>query len=300
LLCSALLLVAAEARADAPRSLSVQVDPAACPNPTEVAAAFATLFSQTELLFVGAPAAAQAVFVDLGARYRVEVAGHARTIEDPDRRCPERARTAAVFAFLTLEPPVMQVPPPPPSPQPQQSQPPPKVRRSVAVQLQAGGLFESAPRTGADHSLFLGGGELRLAVGARHLAGVLAIDGVSPVHMIFPAASVRLMRVPVDVGLRAFFARGPLFGAIDLSLALAASIYDAEAAPGATERTRLDVGGRLGVWGARTWGRWGAYLGLHLVVYARPYDLYVQPAGLVGTSPFVWLGASAGLFWKIR
>jgi hypothetical protein len=118
--------------------------------------------------------------------------------------------------------------------------------------------------------------------------------------MNFPAASVRLMRVPVDLGLRAFFERGPLFGAIDLSLALAASIYDAEATPGATERTRLDVGGRLGVWGARTWGRWGAYLGLHLVVYGRPYDLYVQPAGLVGTSPFVWLGASAGLFWKIR
>jgi len=120
------------------------------------------------------------------------------------------------------------------------------------------------------------------------------------VQMNFPSASVRLTRLPVDVGLRAFFERGPLFGAIDLSLALAASIYDAEAAPSGTERTRLDVGGRLGLWGARTWGRWGAYFGLHLIVYGRAYDLYVQPAGLVGTSPFVWLGASAGLLWKIR
>jgi hypothetical protein len=102
----------------------VQVDAADCPNPTEVAAAFATLFSQTELRFVRTPAAAQVVFVDLGARYRVEVAGHARTIEDPDRRCPERARTAVVFAFLTLEPPVMQVPPSQVPPSHVPSQPP--------------------------------------------------------------------------------------------------------------------------------------------------------------------------------
>jgi hypothetical protein len=249
------------------------------------------------LVFEAQDTPARLKISDLGASYRVELDGGERTIEDPERRCPERARTTAVFVVLALEPPAMSVP------EPSAKKPEPSAKEPLAIQLQIGGLFQAAPRTDPNNSLFVGGGELRLAIGARYLAAVLGAGGTSPAEMRFssiPPAKVRLIQIPFDIGARAFLERGRFFGAIDLSLVIAASIFDALGVPGAIQRTRLDLGVRLGILAARQWGRLGGFLGIHVVVYPRPYDLFITPQGQLGSTPAFWIGATAGALWKIR
>lgn len=286
---AALSLTSRVAGAELPPSLSIHLAPTGCPGREELASALRRLLPRTELVFAAQDAPGRLQVSDLGASYRIELDGRERTIEDPERRCPERARTTAVFVFLTLEPPAM-------------SAPEPSAKKPLAVQLQVGGLFQAAPRGGPNNSLFIGGGELRVAIGARHFAAVAAAGGTSPAEMRFastPPGKVRLIQIPFDVGVRAFVERGRFFGAIDLSLAMAASIYDALGVAAAVQRTRLDLGARLGVLAARQWGRLGGFLGIHAVVYPRPYDLFVAPQGQLGSSPAFWIGATGGILWRI-
>jgi hypothetical protein len=289
-LWAALSLTSRVAWAELPPSLSIHLASTDCPSREELATALGRLLPRTQLLFEAQNANGRLKISDLGASYRVELDGRERTIEDPERRCPERARTTAVFVFLTLEPPAMSVPEP-------------SAKKPFSIQLQIGGLFQAAPRGEPNNSLFVGGGELRLAIGARYLAAVLAAGGTSPAEMRFssiPPGKVRLIQIPFDIGVRAFLERRRFFGAIDLSVAIAASIYDALGVPGAIQRTRLDLGARLGILAARQWGRLGGFLGIHAVVYPRPYDLFVAPQGQLGSSPAFWIGATVGVLWKVR
>jgi hypothetical protein len=49
-------------------------------------------------------AAAEILIRDQGASWSIEVRGRSASYSDPDRHCAERARVAAVFAALALEP----------------------------------------------------------------------------------------------------------------------------------------------------------------------------------------------------
>jgi hypothetical protein len=290
---AALSLTSRVGWAELPPSLAIHLAPTDCPSREELASALGRLLPRTQLVFEAQNAKGRLKISDLGASYRVELDGRERVIEDPEHRCPERARTTAVFVFLTLEPPSMNVPEPTAK----------TAKKPLSIQLQIGALFQAAPRSGPNNSLFVGGGELRLAIGARNFAAVLAAGGTSPAEMRFssiPPGKVRLIQIPFDIGVRAFLERGRFFGAIDLSLAIAASIYDALGVPGGIQRSRLDLGVRLGILAARQWGRLGGFLGIHAVVYPRPYDLFVAPQGRLGSSPILWIGATAGVLWNIQ
>jgi hypothetical protein len=110
----ALASSAAAARAERP---AVAIDGAAsasCPAPEAVAREIASLLpSRRVLLGPAEPGAVAVRVVDLGGRYLVEVGEHGaargveRRFDDAARRCAERARAAAVFVTLALEPPAL-------------------------------------------------------------------------------------------------------------------------------------------------------------------------------------------------
>jgi len=54
--------------------------------------------------------------VDLGAAFQVVVAGRVRAYQDEARDCTHRARVAAVFVALTIDPASIAMPPPAPPP----------------------------------------------------------------------------------------------------------------------------------------------------------------------------------------
>ena len=98
------------------------VGESACPRPQEVLAALRTLIPADRLdrrltASGGAPFVVQ--LIDLGIRYRIVAAGSMREYRDEARDCAYRARVAAVFVALTLDP---GAPPPPPPAAPSSSQ----------------------------------------------------------------------------------------------------------------------------------------------------------------------------------
>ena len=80
---------------------------------------------------------------DLGDAFEVTVGGQVQRYADAARDCAERARVAAVFVALAMNPPSLEPPrPPPPVPPPavQQPQPPPAPeRRSELAVRRCGG-----------------------------------------------------------------------------------------------------------------------------------------------------------------
>jgi hypothetical protein len=109
-----------------------------------------------------ARAAAPAVeLVDLGAPFQVVVGGRVREYRDEARDCAQRARVAAVFVAMTIDPASIAAPPPPPPPPPPAAAPgaPPGARLGVAAAVDSG--------LGSSGVVVQGGLDLRLAAGRR-------------------------------------------------------------------------------------------------------------------------------------
>src|SRR6185369_14020236 len=101
-----------------------------CPNAQLVIAALQTSLPSTRVVLdLKVPDELPLVeIVDEGARYRVRAGNAARGFSDPERRCTERARAAAVFATLVLAPAALLTAPEPepaPAPVPPPAPPPP-------------------------------------------------------------------------------------------------------------------------------------------------------------------------------
>ena len=109
LVAAVLVLAGARPAAAAPsREVVVVASAAACPSPRALAAALGA-YLPSRRVRVGGPAAgaAEVRVADLGKRYAVQVKGERKEFDDPRRRCGERARAAAVFASVALEPPTV-------------------------------------------------------------------------------------------------------------------------------------------------------------------------------------------------
>lgn len=277
-------------------SFEVEAD-GACPAREAVRAALLPVVSTTPTVAQPAPRVS-----DLGPRFAVVAAGQTGVFVDERRDCVERARVAAVFIALALNPPVpparppvvVAAPPPPP--------PPPVVparRRWFSAALLA--RFDGAEAgSGADVD-GTWGGEIRGALGRGALGLSVTAGMLAPTVSTFGAVTVRQQRFPLSVALalqRDLPARFRL--AADAGVALVPFTLEGQGLETVQPATRFDVGARLSVelrfppLGRRLTPVWG----LHAEYFPRTYALVVDPLGDVGTSSNLWLGTSLGLAFE--
>jgi hypothetical protein len=235
---------------------------------------------------------------DLGARYTVQFAGQTATYLDPERRCDERARSAAVFVAILHEHPPRgsadgATPPPAAGPGAR-----PRPRPVWHADLEAGGAFDLAPRSGPPGGEYAGGGALRLAFGARWLAASLGLKVLSPVTLWFaalPRNQVRLLRLPLDVSLRAALRRGPCEGIGELGLLVSVALATLES-PEAQQLARAAVGVHAAL-GLRLWpsSRVAPFLSAVADVTPVPSRLSLEGGQPFGAVPALWIGGTLGL-----
>ncbi len=228
--------------------------------------------------------------VDLGSAFRVGVNGRQREYRDDSRDCERRARVAAIFVGIALG-----------LPQPS-NQPATEVGRGVATprppaatkQIEVSVATETGLASGYHVTLL--GAALRLALGAGRLKGVAGLAVLAPAEVTISAVSVRQAHVPVDVGLRMDMHKGSLELSIDAGLCAGLLWVRAVAVPGPETATIFEWGGKTSVLlRYRASGHFAPFVGGAAQVVAVPFDLYVLPGGVIGRSPRLWLGATAGV-----
>ena len=257
------------------------------------------------------PETARVSVVDLGETYRVAVKadGRARTrlFRDPARDCEQRARFAAVFIVLTLLPPELAFPqppaeaPPPAPPPPRPAVPPvvpivpPPAPRRWRLELTA--LLEGAPAVAVGPSVLATGGEVRAVRALGAVALALGVGLEPRASFSISGLDARETRVPIDVSLRLQRGLGGLELAGEVGIVAAPLHAEGLGTAKPTSGTRLDGGVRFGAAFrfARPGARVAPFLGLHLVLFPWPYEITADPAGGLGTTPVLWLGARAGL-----
>jgi len=263
-----------------------------CPSGPAVTAALLPVIGN-----VSVPANAAPRVADLGDRFEAAAAGQSGLYVDAARDCVERARVAAVFIALALNPPSFQSSPrpsPPPVPKP--------ARRTwfqvgAAARLDGASAGNSPPAT-----VLVWGAELSLAAGHGLFGGAMALgaleSSVANFSRFNPTVAVREQRFPFSASLRfqdQLAARLRL--AAELGAALVLVTFKAEDLQMTSSAVRLDVGLRAAVHLRLPVAvhRFAPVVGLHAEYFPKPYKLDVDPIGTVGSSSRFWLGATAGV-----
>lgn len=277
-----------------------------CPAARDVVAELGAVLPRTRVSTTddAAPAteAVTASIIDEGERVRIRVATDERVFEDAGRACGERARTAAVFIGLVLDPPSFPEAKPAPSPPPAKPAPPsPKpARRAVPLTLELGPLLQAAPASDAAQLPVAGGFGGRLAWG-RALGVSAGAAFLLPTRLALPAADARLVWLPFDVAARATRESGPVALSAELGPELALLFASGERVSNPRTSLRLEVGARGAL--SFTWGmssQFGAFFTLFGVWRPKPYSFRVNPGLPSGTTPSLWVGAALGLSFRSR
>lgn len=276
------------------------VGTATCPSREDVAAALRAILPGLVLASDPADANVTVELTELRGGHRVSAGDAQRTFSDPDARCAERARKAAVFAALVLDPPSVAGAPPNPPPVPPRPVAPTSRRGVPWVQLEVGAVFDAAPRR-ASNSLLSGGGQLALFIGARNVGAVVAVGGLSPTTLELAGARASLQRVPVDLAVRGQLVRGRWTLALDLGVVLTTQITEGVGLPASRRETRLEPGLRLGAKvQLRAWRQLAPFVAVRGEYVPVPSDLVVPGQGVVGTAPMFWVTTVAGLAVRLR
>jgi hypothetical protein len=299
------------ARAAPPKTLQLRSN-SSCPSATDVVSELAPLMAHTRVSAddgSGSPGGstppdgASASIDDQGDRVRIRVASEERVFKDAVRSCGERARTAAVFIGLVLDPPIFPEaapkppPPPPPSPRPVEARP---QAPATPLVLELGPLLQAAPISDAAQLPLAGGFGGRLAWG-RSLGIAVGAAFLLPTRLALPAADARVVWLPFDVSLRATRETGPVALSAELGPELALLFASGDRVKNPRTSTRLEGGARGAL--SLTWGmssQLGAFVTLFGVWRPVPYRFRVNPDLPSGTTPPVWLGASLGLSLRTR
>ncbi len=267
-------------------------------------AELAPLLPHTRVSANGGPATnegASASIEDEGDRVRIRVTTEERVIKDAGRSCGERARTAAVFIGLVLDPPIFAEarPPaaPPRAPAPTVSPPAvvaPPAHPSTPLTLELGPLLEAAPVSDASQVPLAGGFGGRLAWG-RGLGVVVGAAFLLPARLALPQADARLVWLPFDLSVRATHHVGALALAAELGPELALLFASGDRVKNPRTSTRLEVGARTAV--SLTWSmssQLGAFVTLFGVWRPKPYSFRVNPDLESGTTPPVCSAPRSG------
>lgn len=298
----------AAAHAEPPPSLRVAGEDAACPTAKQVATVLERMLPRTKITAEPGKVGASDVTVsDQGAHFRVTVAGQERSFDDGAHQCAERARHAAVFVALIVDPPAIaegsaeQPTAPTPAVPPVDAPRPPAERRAAGWQwdLGLGGVVLVAPQGDRRQTAVAQG----VAAFARGKRGFHLGFGAGILHgtLRFDIAQADAWWIPLDVA-AGFTARSTAWE-IGAEIGPNASILSigGENVPQAQRQVRVEVGGRAAAW-SRFWftQRVAAFLSAEAVVRPFPYVLDIDPRGDIGKMPAVWLGASAGLAFMLE
>lgn len=292
-----------------PPALNVQGPAEGCPSPRGLIVELKRLLPQTR--FETTPDAdAEAVLIeDAGESFSVSVGGETRRFEDASRTCAERARLAAVFVALVLDPlhvPFSETkqeppepPPEPPKPPPPEPAPPPPPEPEppsdeATIDFEIGPLLwvgaistsENLPVAGGLGGRFRFGGAVAISLGGA---------GLLPAHLQYGEGDVEAIWTPFDVALRLgqrlgewelAGELGPLAAWVSIA---GQGVLDARAA------TRLEVGGRVGA-SVRYWAspNIALFAAGHGVFFPRPYHLELAGLGEIGRTPTLWVGTTIG------
>lgn len=286
-------------------------DERACPAPSQVAALLGSLLRGTKIVTSPEPpgnprrnAAAgpdDATISDDGSRFRVEIAGRERVFSDPERDCIERARQAAVFVALVLDPPLLadRVTIEPPSEKSAPTATAPARGSGPRVDLELGSFFQTAPAT-AERSAALSGG---VAARARWGQGfyLAAGAGASPGSLHFTDIDTRAWWFPIDVAAGLAYRSSSFEVAGDLGPAVTVLRITADNLERATSNIRLEVGARTSL-GARFWlgEKIALFVSTDAVVFPHPYRLVIEGQGDVGATPGLWWGGAMGFVTRLE
>jgi hypothetical protein len=238
--------------------------------------------------------------VDLGVPYRILAAGQVREYRDDSRDCAYRARIAAVFVALALDPaqlppqPAMPIPAPlgAPSPVPQTAPLPVDALPSPRTRLDLGATIVGG--LGPEDRVGQVGAELRWSAGRRRFGPEAGVTALLPVDNTVGGARLRQWRLPIDAGLRARIV-GPRFERYG-ELGVSAALLSERALDLATSRaqTGLELGLRLAVGLYASHARFAPFAALSGELVPAPPAIFALPAGTVGHTPIFWIGATAG------
>jgi hypothetical protein len=237
---------------------------------------------------------------DLGEAFEVSVGGQVQRYADAARDCTERARVAAVFAALAMNPPSLEAPrPPPPAPPPaiQQTPPLPAERVKNWLSVGAAARVDGAAGGGGDSANGVtAGGELDVIFGRGSL-GIEATAGlVTATENTIASVAVRQQRFPCS--LSASF-RKRAGAHLELAAALGAALtpftLHGQGLDMTLPVTRFDAGARMTL-GMRIIGPVvEPFANLHVEYFPRTYEIAVAPLGDIGTTAPLQLGISVGV-----
>jgi hypothetical protein len=270
--------------------------PSACPRPDAVWNELVTLVPperlEARLRTVPRGDTPLVEIIDLGVPYRIVAAGQVREYRDESRDCSSRARIAAVFVALAIDPATPPPTPAPaavaqPTPPPMVEQPPPGARLDLGATVVGG--------VGPDDRVAQVGAELRWSAGHRWLGPQIGVAALLPVDNTVGGVRLRQWRLPIDAGVRVRSA-GPRFeryGEIGVSAALLSErALDLAAS---RSQTGMEIGLRLAVGVHASHGRWTPFAALSGELVPVPPAIFALPGGTVGHTPIFWLGATAGV-----
>jgi hypothetical protein len=141
--------------------------------------------------------------VDLGEKYRVIAGGRVREYRNQGRDCAYRARVAAVFVALTVDPAALAVEPPPPPPPPASPRSEEASRElpfDPVAQVDVGVAVDRAMGTGPHPTH--GGAGVRVALGRGPLALVIGAMFFTTADGDLAGMKLTQGHYPLDVGLR--------------------------------------------------------------------------------------------------
>ena len=282
---------------------SVIGGPSTCPRPDAVWNELVTLVPperlEARLRAVTRGKTPLVEIVDLGVPYRILAAGQIREYRDETRDCGYRARIAAVFVALAIDPAQLpaQLPAPLPAqlPLPSAPQPaPPPVDDTPAPRARLDLGATAVGGLGPEDHVGQLGVELRWSAGRRRLGPEVGLTALLPVDNTVGSVRLRQWRLPIDAGLRARIP-GPRFERYG-ELGLSAALLSERALDLATSRsqTGIELGLRLAVGLHASRGRLAPFAALSGELVPAPPAIFALPAGTVGHTPIFWIGATAG------
>ena len=274
-----------------------------CPTREAVAAALSPAL--VHLRPNADPLPADFRLVDLGDAFEVAAGGQVQRYADAGHDCAARARVAAVFVALAMNPLSLEAPRPPPAvPPPVIQKPPPAAREPEGNWLSVGaaGRLDGAVGGGGDAtSGATVGGELDVALG-RGSFGVEASAGlVTSTQNTIASVQVTQQRFPCS--LSATFRRrasAHLVVGAALGAALTPFTLHGQGLDTTLPVTRFDAGARFALELRVARPALFPFANLHVEYFPRTYEIAVAPLGNIGTTAPLQIGISLGVAFEAR
>src|SRR5690606_20898140 len=295
------LIGAPQVAEGAPLRVSILSD-GACPAATEVVRHLRRSLTDAAVLVHPAPATDVVEIADNGDHYTIKARDEERDIQDLLRDCDERARVAAVFAAMILDPPTIDTTDGQSDPAStpalkgrslQTDTPAQQVGTKDAPAWLSLGLLTSW--AGSSEQPFALGPEVAIGIahGILRLQSSLAIT--TPIKLRFGEAKADVVRLPANVSAYVGTRRSDVDVAVGLGLAVEGlhiagrgdftphtqSVLQLGLRAAARGRLLLDEGRSL-------------FCDINGTFVPSTHDLAIEPDGVVGSTPPVWFGVTLG------